>query len=59
MALRELLEQFGVVYEDRAAVYQLLLEAPIEPRSRVNLWFEYARERGFAVTDAERAALSA
>ena len=58
MALRDLLQQFGVVYEDRAAVFELLRVAPIEPRSKVNLWFEYARERGFEATDADRATLS-
>lgn len=59
MSVRDLLEQHGVDVGDRAAVFRLLQQLPLAPRSRVEMWFEYARAQGFEVTADQRAALSA
>ncbi len=54
MAVADLLAQYGVDVGDRAAVYELLLRLPLAGRSRVALWEEYVRSRGFASTEQER-----
>lgn len=58
MALIDLLEQHGVSAADPDAVYDLLRRLPIAPRSKVQWWEEYARERGLVVTTLERETLS-
>lgn len=59
MAVTDLLAQYGVDAGDRVAVYELLRRLPLAARSRVELWEEYARGRGFAVSSDERRELSA
>ena len=58
MALKDLLGEHGVDVADRRAVFELLLRLPLVPRARVVLWYEYANEQGFTVTEEQRSALS-